>query len=490
MLEAASTTFAITPRVGGPSGGHTGAQIEKVHGPLKTTVTLLRDGDTQLCLVLSDFSMTSLDISRLVRGRVAEIIGVPASQVLTFTSHNHSTAILTRHPVVGCQPETTGKPPEQDEADLLPVGRELLEETCCAARSLPRRLEPVSVWWALGHEDRISYNRKGRRADGSTFFMREEDRVRYGRDFRGDIDTEAPVVCLRTLDDRPLALITQFTAHPVTSYHPERPVIYGDYPAVACEVLAEHFKQWQPTVSFLQGCAGDVNSKEMFVGGVKRAEMYGRWLGQTYVEATQQLQPSQHGGMDYSVDIAKVPLARLPSVRVLEREIAEIEDFIARANSGDEDTLSCVGLNFPRALTPAYRAKLVEYILPWSRWALDLRRRGQADQVPRYLELEVYTIRLGDVGIVGLPCEPFQGIGRQMRKRSPLPLTIPCGYANVSHGYITDGPNTGDREFMSAMYRYTRYWARFKKPGGDVLARTAVRRLKRMWREAPLEPQA
>ena len=57
----------------------------------------------------------------------------------------------------------------------------MLKGICGAARALPDRLEPVSVWRALGHEKRISYNRKGRRADGCTFFMREEDRTLYGR---------------------------------------------------------------------------------------------------------------------------------------------------------------------------------------------------------------------------------------------------------------------------------------------------------------------
>ena len=480
MLEAASRSFAVTPAPGTPAGGCTGARVETVCGPLKTTVTLLRDGKIQLCLVFSDLPMTSVDLSRLVRRRVAGILGLPTSHVLTLSSHSHSTAVPSRHSVARSRPDTTAKPPERDEPDLLPVGRTLLKGICGAARALPDRLEPVSVWRALGHEKRISYNRKGRRADGSTFFMREEDRILYGRDFRGDIDTEAPVVCLKSSDGRPLTFITQFTAHPVTSYHPEHPVIHGDYPAVAGDVLAGHFKDAAPTVGFLQGCAGDVNSKHMFAGDVGRARQYGRWLGQTHVRATKDLRPSRCGGMDYAIDVARVPFAPLPGARLLEREIAEIEDFIARVNAGDEDALFCVGLNFPRALTPAYRAKLAEDILPWSQWALDRRRRGLADQVPRHLEVEVHTIRLGDVGIVALPCEPFQGIGRQIRKGSPLPLTIPCGYTNAGCGYITDGPNTGDREFMSAMYRYTRYWPPFKKPAGDVLARTAVRRLTRM----------
>jgi len=88
-------------------------------------------------------------------------------------------------------------------------------------------------------------------------------------------------------------------------------------------------------------------------------------------------------------------------------------------------------------------------------------------------------LRLGDVGIVGMPCEPFQGIGRQIRRGSPLPLAIPCGYTNGSHAYITDAANTGDREYMSAFYRYTKFRPPYEKPAGDVMAARAVEILNR-----------
>ena len=92
--------------------------------------------------------------------------------------------------------------------------------------------------------------------------------------------------------------------------------------------------------------------------------------------------------------------------------------------------------------------------------------------------MDLYVIRLGDVAIVGMPCEPFQGIGRLIRRDSPLPLAIPCGYVNYSHGYITDAPNTGDCEYTSAFYRYTRFRPPLARPAGDVLANKAVEVLK------------
>ena len=96
--------------------------------------------------------------------------------------------------------------------------------------------------------------------------------------------------------------------------------------------------------------------------------------------------------------------------------------------------------------------------------------------------MPVAALRIGDVGIVGLPCEPFLGIGRQIKAASPLPLAAPCGYMNETYGYVPDGPNAGDREYMSAFYRYTRFWPPYRKPAGDALARCAIRLLGRLAR--------
>jgi hypothetical protein len=125
----------------------------------------------------------------------------------------------------------------------------------------------------------------------------------------------------------------------------------------------------------------------------------------------------------------------------------------------------------------------VEGVLAWNRWALERHATGTAEDVARHLEVEIQVLRLGDVGVVCMPFEPFQGIGRQIRGGSPLPLAIPCGYANTSHGYLTDGANTGDREYMSAFYRYTRHRPPYRKPAGDVIASRALDILDRFAKE-------
>lgn len=347
-LRAASLEFAITPQPGGATSSRTGAVAQRVAGPLKTTVTLLEDGALRLCLVTTHFnSPKAANVSRVMRRAIAEDLGLPLANVLLFVSHNHSDQEVASNQVAAHE----GSPDEAPEPKLLPLGEELLRELRSHAKRLPGSLQPVTVWWAEGSEGRITYNRKGRRADGSTYFIREEDRDLLGKDYHGDIDRHAPIVVLKNPRGNPVAALVQFTGHPVTCYHPEKPVVFGDWPQVACDVVAEHLSPGGTLpVGFLQGCCGDVNSKGMFRGSVDLSTRYGRMLGQSYIEAANHLRPSQRDGLSYAAEKVRIPLAPLPSEETLRAEVSEMRDFIRRAAAGDPDTLNCVGPEFsPRA---------------------------------------------------------------------------------------------------------------------------------------------
>ena len=483
-LRVAASRFETHFETGAPTFGYSGETVKNAAGPLKTTVLLIEDGSKRLCLVSSDIRVEILNLNRFLRAEAAKVLGFDPSEVLFFTTHNHSVSPLAEVEVKSFvwYEESLDELPE---VKLLPVGKRFLTSLQQHLSMLSDKLEPVTVAWAQGSEGRITYNRKGWRADGSTYFMREEDRELMGADFSGDIEKEVPVVVFQNEREKPVAALLQFTGHPVTSFHPEDLTIFGDYPSVAADVLGESLGEGgEPVpVAFLQGCGGDSSSKEMFVGGVSRAQEFGEMLGQSAIDALEDLKPSRLTGMDYVEQTVGIPLAPLPAKEIVLDEIEEMKDFIRRANAGDEDTLSCVGQNFPTALTPNYRGALVIMLLRWNEWALSMYAQGKEDEVMQSLDVPLYVLRLGDVAVAGMPFEPFLGIGRQIRTQSPFPLTIPCGYVNETHGYVTDSANTGDREYMSSFYRYTKFRPPFAKPAGDVVADRAAATLRGFWEE-------
>ncbi len=478
QLQAAAIRFGTMVAPETQTGSATGEAVRTVASPLKTTVLMLEDRDSQLALVMTDFNFSifrDYAVTWALRREAAAALELPVENVLLFFSHNHSDGRMAQERTMtafdGAAP---GPGTEITWTETGKCFRKGLRTACTGLRS---QLEPVSVEWAEGREDRITYNRKGRRADGSSYFMREEDRRKVGVDYRGDTDFEVPVVVLRGAGGQVVAGLIQFTGHPVTTFNPHDPVVHGEWPMVAADMLGKALAEpgAEPVpVGFLQGCAGDVNSKEMFEGGVERAEYFGRLLGESAIAALENLQPAGYAGMDHTTVVAPVSFADLPSVDELRVELAEMDDFIARAEAGDPDTLECVGLNFPTALSPQYRANLVRAIRPWNEWALEHQLAGNTGDLPDVLPVRTEVIRLGDVAIMGIPAEPLLGIGRVFRSRSPFALAIPCGYTNYSYGYIPDAPNVGDGEYMSAFHRYTRYFPPFAQPAGDVIAETAA----------------
>lgn len=489
MIRIAAETFATAPCEGATTDSLTSNTTNRVVSPLTTTILLLADETTSFCLVTTECYADFYPFTNLLRRRVGGILGLKDEQLALFSSHNHSCVMLSHtNPFAVEFPEETVT--LRDDL-LTDFGRELLGGIEAAARRLNEKLVPVEVFWAVGHERRVCYNRKGRRADGSTYLMREEDRVLLGQDFNGDIDDDAPVVAFKDASGKPVCFLAQFTSHPCTAYHPERPVTFGDYPQVACaDLSAAH---GGVPVAFLQGCSGEINSKFFLADipveeRVANATRLGHCLGETYVAASRTLRESKRKDLAFAWERVFLPFTPVPPERQLRAELAVMEDFLKRCATGDENTRACLGLNFPRTLSPKFRSKLIEPCKRWAELALRFHTEHRLHEAPRGVEVVIGAFRIGDIGIVGLPAEPFLGIGRQIRSRSTLPLTIPAGYMNDNIGYIPDSPNVGDTDYSSSYYRYTTAYLPWKKPGGDLLARAGVRLLKRISRRVRHDP--
>jgi len=51
-------------------------------------------------------------------------------------------------------------------------------------------------------------------------------------------------------------------------------------------------------------------------------------------------------------------------------------------------------------------------------------------------EIEVQTIKIGEIAVVGLPCELFAEFGLDLKRRSPFNNTIVQTLAGGIHGYV------------------------------------------------------
>jgi len=279
-LRVAARTFSIVPAIGDPTAGRTGAGLLEVVGDLKGTVFLFDDGSTRLCLVTSSAHTDVDEMKAAIESAMGEILGLKPGEIVASSSHNHCVPLFVENGSQ-CWMIEPGAPAGRGR--LNRVGILFMEALRRAAAELPALLKPVTVEWAVGKESRVTYNRRGRRADGKTYFIREEDRVQLEEGYVGQIDPDATVVLFRGRDGKPVACLAHFTGHPVTAYNPEHPVSFGEWPQVACERLSAQLGGI-PT-GFCQGCTGDINSKYMLSGTVEQSRQLGEYLGSSFVQA-------------------------------------------------------------------------------------------------------------------------------------------------------------------------------------------------------------
>jgi len=468
-LRAAARGFAVHPKVGDPTEGRTGATLVEVVGDLKAAVVLFEDGDVRLALVTLPGETEIEEMRMAVEASARDLLGLRAEEIVTVSSHNHCVPIFVEDGTSAWR-RLRGAP---CRGRLNPLGRAFIGELRRAMDGLRESLVPVTVEWGRSKEERVTYNRRGRRPDGAAYFIREEDRLQLGDGYIGEIDPDATVVLLRGPAGEPVAAMAHFTGHPVSAYNPERPIAFGEWPQVACEALSAGLGG--APVAFLQGCAGDINSKYMLSGTVAQSRELGGYLGESFLRAANSLRRSERRDLKYRREPVDIPLAPLPSEESLRRDLAEIDDFIGRARAGDPETLFCVGLNFPLAISPLYRARLVEMVRPWYTWALAVRREDRLEEAPKALSVEIVVARFGDVGFAGMPFETYVRTGLKIKREAPLPCLLPCGYTLTENGYVPDASACDDREYMSSFYRYTPDRPPFRPPAGDAMAEAAVR---------------
>lgn len=88
---------------------------------------------------------------------------------------------------------------------------------------------------------------------------------------------------------------------------------------------------------------------------------------------------------------------------------------------------------------------------------------------PEFFNLRISGIRLGDVGFVGIPGEPFCSIGLEIAERSPMPMTLVTACTNGYEGYYPD-----EDSYNEPGYSYERAVSPFASNCSRVLIEGAL----------------
>lgn len=412
----------ITPPVGIDLGGFYTRIGPSTHvlDPLTATALLLRCGKTGVLIVSCDLLSFRGELGLEVRRVMADAVSLPAENVLLAASHTHSGPVLGAH--LRNSLHTGEELPIAYRTNLLNVLTGLAQMAILDLQ--PARLAPGE-----GRAD-IGVNRRERVPSG---------RIVIGMNADGPADDMVGVLRVDALDGSPLAVVVNYTCHPIV-LGPQSRAISADYPGVMRRVVETAVGA--PCL-FTQGACGDMGPVCGEDAGPSAVHRLGSILGHEAARVYWSLDPrsvERHKVIFESVapltNVIETPLPEprhhlMATERTVDLPLQEppSRDEVQRMLAHLTKSLSVEAHTDSGRIA---RAR-VEVQCAWYTFLLELYQQGP---LPQTIPVPVSALRLDSVGIVSLPLEPFAGIALAIKADSPAPHTWVVGYSHGCAGYV------------------------------------------------------
>jgi len=439
-LTAGAAVIDITPPIGYRMSGYFSERLSTgVLNPLQAKAIVLRQGDQSAAMVFCDIIGLSLDVSSRARKQAAQMLGIPAENILIAATHTHTGPLyfdaLRNHLHDRAVDKFGSDPCEKVDYPSELVGKivKVIKQADAAAR--PVRLE---AWTA--EQRGLSFNRRFHMKDGTVQFnpgVLNPNIVRPA----GPIDSELGIVFFRERDgDRAAAAIVNFALHLDTV---GGTLYAADYPFYLEKSLRETFGE-NFVVLFGTGTCGDINHIDVTKKERLKTDYIGRTLAETVKAKTAEntVKVIAEPALAVRSEIVHVPLQRYGP-----EQVAWARENIKKVGTAELPFLKQV---------EAY--KILE---------LEIRR---SETIP----LEVQVFRLSrDVALVGLPGEVFVDLGLAIKQASAFPHTLVIELCQDDPGYIPT-----KKAFAEGSYETVN--SRIASGGGETMIETAVRLLKKL----------
>ena len=431
-----------TPRVGLPLLGNLRKDYASkgVHDPLMAKAIVFADSaGTKAALMAMDICMLTRDQVAYMRGTIAGRCDIPVNHILIAATHLHSGPST-------CQVYTM---PKADDADI----KAFLGTACEAVVLADADLSDADLKIGYAEERRISFYRRIECRDGRCRMNWEAiDSDEEVGPF-GEIDPQV-IALLVEVDGKPVACLVNFGLHPAILDY-ENELYSAEFPGVLAEEMRKTYGDGFVTL-FLNGCCGNINHIERY-GETEQRLGYEvvRHVGRSLAESVRE---ALRAPVDLKADAVKASSRKVALKRMaISREKYEwsleaVERLKTTSPEGSED-----------GLAPEYAAPT---------WIEMYEQQHEDDAA------EVMALRIGGVGIVGLPGEAFSEYGQQVKAESRGEHTVVIELANDSIGYLPT-----PKAFDQGGYEVTPGATRYERDAGRQLAASAVELLNGLFDE-------
>jgi neutral ceramidase len=425
-LWAGAGRALITPPVGFPMGGWSNALQDRSLGndmDLTSTVLVVTDDSTTVALAELDLCLLTDAQAAEIRGAIADALDIPVPAVRVTATHNHSA------PVTG---ELTGAGWMFEGLDAIDSYMTMVAEGLAgAAREAWARLEPVTVGHGTGTSP-LAVNRRADMPGGG---------VRVAHNWDGPVDRSVRVARLDGDSGTPVATIIHYSAHP-TILAGGNHYVTPDYPGPARRTVERSLGGY---CLFLQGTPGDIGTVETFVDELEPYRRLGTMLGHDAAAVASRSTGRLHRQRlarehDPSSWLARFEYEPQPPSDETLRFATRTVMMPVRDGLGDAVALRRDATARREDLRAAIERgatalEIRELRVQTKGLCMSAEQAEVLDGLETY-PIEVHGVRIGRLGFIGIPMEPFIELGRAIADASPFEQTFVSGYTNGYRNYL------------------------------------------------------
>jgi neutral ceramidase len=395
-LKAGAAEVIITPPAKGtilvgplldPSTG--------IHDDLYARALVFEQGKKKFAFVTMDLLGLDFTFNDRILNEVSKQSGIPESRIMLHCTHNHSAPITIPWN-------------EWEKSMDSPWHKQLPGKIASVVKYAAAHMQNVKL--RFGREPvTVACNRR--------LPTNTSERAIIAPNPDGPIVPWVDVLRVDNFDDKPVAILISYAAHPVV-VHSTSTLITADYPGFAVETIRKSVGG-NTIVMFAQGCGGDINA-DTLRGGMEKAQATGEKLGQAALEVVREDLPAQTGELDDVSHKFSLPLQKPPSVVECQKALAGFEEIYNKLLAKKDP-------NNARELY--YRRTIVDH----AREVLEMSRKGET----RSLRFQVQAFALSDdLCIIGLPHEMLCEYQLWVNETSPFKNNMVFGYTNGCESYI------------------------------------------------------
>lgn len=406
MLQAGFARVDITPEKGVAINGYfVPRAVETVLDRLEVNCLALRCEGNTLLLMAADNCGIGTDILQPMIDEVCAVTGLPREAVYIHSTHTHTGGALIAD---------WSRPQELAYRELV---KQRMGE---AAQKAIADLQPARMGYGVGQAPNVAFVRRFRMKDGSC-------RTNPGLNNPdvvcplGDVDERVNV--LRFDRENDSLVLMNFGNHPDTVGGNQ---ISADWPGFARRTVEQAIPGTKAI--FFNGAQGDVNHINVFPKGgdlndlvmdfddVNRGYGHARHVGRVVAGAVLQT----YDKVCY-VDVDRLAFAQktisVPSNMPKAEDMPEAHRINDLHKAGRDEELPYVGMQLTTVVAEAARMVRLEH-------------------GPEAFSMPLSALVIGPVAFVGIPGEPFTGIGRALKEAPGWDLVLPTCNTNGKEGYF------------------------------------------------------